>query len=302
MEFVAFDVETANRRRDSICAVGYAVVRKGLVSESGTWLANPGPVEFDPWNTRIHGIRREDVNQAPPLPDVIARLVALIGEGVAVVHNAAFDIGAIRDSTISTGVPVFDYVDTLLMARRQLTLISYKLPVVAEALNVPLARHHDAADDAKATAGIALAFGEMHRSDSITALAQSMKVTVGRLAPIGKDHISRSVWSESKHPGGVPEPNLAADSSHPLYGKVIVFSGALTVPRQQAWEWAANVGAVPEANVTKRTNILVIGDGFIGESLADFGTGKAKKAMALLDKGHKIEVMDEWEYIQALNG
>ena len=91
MEFVAFDVETANRRRDSICAVGYAVVRKGLVSESGTWLANPGPVEFDPWNTRIHGIRREDVNQAPPLPDVIARLVALIGEGVAVGDGLAMN-------------------------------------------------------------------------------------------------------------------------------------------------------------------------------------------------------------------
>lgn len=302
MDFVAFDVETANRGRGSICAIGYAVVSGWQVIENGAWLVNPGPVEFDPWNVRIHGIRPEDVKDAPPIPVAIERLADLIGDRVAVAHNAVFDIGAIREATILGGCPTFDYVDTLVMVRRELALISYKLPIVAEALGVPLERHHAAADDATATAGIAMKLAERQQAATITELADKLMVQVGRLAPWDQgSRSSRPMWPGANGRSGTPEQNQDADEEHPLYGKVMVFTGALSVPREQAWEWAASVGAIPEANVTKRTNILVIGSNFVGDNLADFGTGKAQKALMLLEKGQAIEVMNEREFVDTLH-
>lgn len=304
MDFVAFDVETANRGRGSICAIGYAVVSGWQVVDSGAWLVNPGPVEFDPWNVRIHGIRPDDVRSAPPIPVAIERLTELIGDRVAVAHNASFDVGAIREATLLGECPTFDYVDTLVMVRRELALISYRLPIVAEALGVPLVRHHAAADDATATAGIAMKLGERQQAGTITELADKLMVQVGRLAPWDQGNRSSRAIRQSqsaKGHAGTPEPNQDADEDHPLYGKVMVFTGALSVPREQAWEMAASVGAIPEVNVTKRTNILVIGSNFVGDNLADFGTGKAQKALMLLEKGQAIEVMNEREFIDALN-
>lgn len=61
MSFTAFDVETANSSRGSICAIGYAVVREGALIEQGQWLCRP-PDEvghFDAFNVRLHGITPE---------------------------------------------------------------------------------------------------------------------------------------------------------------------------------------------------------------------------------------------------
>lgn len=70
--------------------------------------------------------------------------------------------------------------------------------------------------------------------------------------------------------------------------------------RDDAKAEAAQRGATPELNVTKRTTVLVIGDGFRGESADEFFTGKAQKAAALLAKGQAIEVLTEEEFVDLL--
>jgi DNA polymerase-3 subunit epsilon len=52
LDFVAFDVETANSRRGSICAIGAAVVRGGAVVSTHSWLTRPpaGLDHFDGFN------------------------------------------------------------------------------------------------------------------------------------------------------------------------------------------------------------------------------------------------------------
>src|SRR5262249_32586786 len=83
--------------------------------------------------------------------------------------------------------------------------------------------------------------------------------------------------------GPHPEP----DPRHPLYGRVIVFTGTLkTRTRQQAWNDAATAGAIPEKDVTRRTNILVIGDLHpAGLTPGATTTGKAAHTFALQGKG-----------------
>jgi DNA polymerase-3 subunit epsilon len=81
-----------------------------------------------------------------------------------------------------------------------------------------------------------------------------------------------------------------------------VFTGALqSRTRQEAWEEVVRVGGIPENIVTKRTNVLVIGD--INPAVLAPGvatTGKAAKAFALQDKGQDIEVMTEDDFLRSL--
>jgi DNA polymerase III subunit epsilon len=81
-----------------------------------------------------------------------------------------------------------------------------------------------------------------------------------------------------------------------------VFTGTLqSRTRQTAWEDVVKVGGVPEPGVTKRTNILVIGD--INPAVLTPGiatTGKAAKAFALQDQGQDIEVMTEDDFLRSL--
>jgi len=83
---------------------------------------------------------------------------------------------------------------------------------------------------------------------------------------------------------------------------VIVFTGTLkTRTREQAWNDVATVGAIPEKDVTRRTNILVIGD--LNPAVLTPGattTGKAAHAFALQGKGQDIEVMTEDDFIRSL--
>jgi len=68
-----------------------------------------------------------------------------------------------------------------------------------------------------------------------------------------------------------------------------------------AWDDVIKVGGIPELSVTKRTNVLVIGD--INPAVLVPGmavTGKAAKAFALQDKGQEIEVMTEDDFLSSL--
>ena len=98
-----------------------------------------------------------------------------------------------------------------------------------------------------------------------------------------------------------PAANKDADPSHRLYGETIVFTGALSMIRMDAWAAAASFGATPEKGVTKRTTILVVGDGFNGHDPADFTTGKSAKAAAWRAKGARIEVLTEGEFYDILD-
>jgi DNA polymerase-3 subunit epsilon len=308
VEFVAIDFETANRERGSICSIGFATVSDGAIKEQGSWLVQPpaSMSEFDPWNVRIHGITADQVAGAPSIQDGLARLWEVIGDRTVVVHNAAFDMYALRDACWSSNVehPPLTYADTLVMSRRELALISYRLPIVADALGVALPQHHRAEDDAAACAGIMLALAARRGAGSVDEVAEGLRIRLGQLNPDGAGNKSCYAQPIGSHGGGprpdAPDANPNADPEHPLYGQVMVFTGALALTRTEAWDWAASVGAQPEENVTKRTTILVIGNGFQGDSMDDFQTGKAKKALGLLEKGQQIEVMTEEQFMESL--
>jgi len=303
LDFTALDFETANGFRGSACAVGLVKVRGGVVVDEVHWLIRP-PEPFGwfaSYHTQIHGITADDVADQPGWLERLPDITRFIGDDVVVAHNAGFDVGVMREACNVYGVPYpsLDFLCSMVLARRALSLPSYQLPYVADVLQVPLGRHHHALDDARCTAAITNALARRVEATTIHELAAAYQVVVG--------HMEGGVYRSSVTRSGAlirPELNQDADPEGPLYGKVVVFTGALSsMRRQDAWTLTAHVGGIPEKNVTKRTNILVVGDlnpAHLrpGEHLSS----KARRAFELQDAGQEIEVMTEMDFIRALQG
>lgn len=306
MDFTAIDFETANAYRGSPCSVGLVRVRDGQIVEEQHFLIRP-PARvghFDPFNIRIHGITPEMVQTAPEWADAYPKIMDFIGDDLVVAHNAAFDTGVLRDACAidELEAPSFDFLCTLVLSRRALDLPSYRLPFVTDALGVTLEGHHDALEDARAVVTIVTRLSESAGVSTLRDLAELHKVRLGRVQP------GQYLGSKGKSTGGLsnleaPTVNLDADPDGYLFGRTIVFTGALqSMTRAEAWVAAAEVGATPEKTTTKRTNVLVIGD------VNDFSlrpgavlTKKAEKAFELQAKGQPIEVMTEDDFIQCID-
>lgn len=68
--FAAIDFETANNERTSVCSVGVVIVRNGEIVDSFYSLIQPEPNYYNYWFTQIHGITKNDTDQAPVFPHV----------------------------------------------------------------------------------------------------------------------------------------------------------------------------------------------------------------------------------------
>ncbi len=184
MDFTAIDFETANGFRGSPCAVGLSKVRGGVVVEEASWLMRPpeNHDRFDHHNVRIHGIRPEQVAGLPRFGELFPEIGAFIGGDVLAAHNAAFDLGVIRSGLEVSGLagPAYDYVCTVMLSRRCYSLVSNSLPYAAEEAGVPLVNHHDAAEDARACAGILIDIAARNGAGSIAELYLSLGLAVSR--------------------------------------------------------------------------------------------------------------------------
>ena len=155
--FVAIDFETATHRRDSACAVGLAAGCNGRIVASRTYAIRPPTPQFS--FTGIHGLRWEDVRDAPTFGDLWPTFRAWIHDAeFLAAHNAPFDRSVLLAccATYRLRAPRTPFTCTVQLARAQWRIYPTKLPDVCRQLRL-LLRHHDAGSDAEACAGIVLA-------------------------------------------------------------------------------------------------------------------------------------------------
>lgn len=188
LDFTAIDFETANSSSASACAVGLTRVRDGRVVASAGWLIQPpaGHERFFELNTGIHGIRAEDVVDAPGWSAQLPGLRAFIGDDVLVAHNAGFDMNVLRRASEATGdaCPPYRYVCSLQISRKTYDLASYRLPLVAAAAGFLDFAHHDAAADALACAHIMIDAANRAGAQDVVELAMLLGVRVPQI-PVG---------------------------------------------------------------------------------------------------------------------
>lgn len=158
-DFAAIDFETANNERSSVCAVGIVVVRDGEITDTFYSLIQPEPNYYNYWCSQVHGLCREDTEEAPVFSHVWKQVEPLIAGLPLVAHNKAFDETCLKAVFRVYGMDYPDYVfyDTLAVARRALPYLeNHQLHTVAAACGFHLEHHHHALADAEACARIAL--------------------------------------------------------------------------------------------------------------------------------------------------
>ncbi len=188
MEFLALDFETATAQADSPCELGIAVVRGGVVREVRNWLIKPRQWPyFNPWNVAVHGIRPEDVAEAPRWEGIWEEVAELLDGSTVVAHNAAFDMSVLRSTLAVHGFkhPTFQYFCSVSMARKVWPgRTSYGLKPMCDMHGIPL-KHHRAGNDAEATAELVLRATDQRPSFDITQFLIEAKVKVGAFYPEG---------------------------------------------------------------------------------------------------------------------
>ena len=95
MDFAAIDFETATAKRDSACSVAVVEIRDGKLVDSYYSLIQPPGNDYHWFNTKIHGITREDTADAPDFAGIWPELSEHLAGRIVVAHNARFDMGVL---------------------------------------------------------------------------------------------------------------------------------------------------------------------------------------------------------------
>lgn len=280
MRFVAIDIETANPDMSSICQIGIAEFADGnLVGEWST-LIDPEDY-FDEVNISIHGIEPQMVKGQPKLPDIAEALRGYLENGISVCHTH-FDRVALARAFIKYKLSPIStsWLDSARVVRRtwkDLAWQGYGLKNVCSKIGYEF-RHHDALEDAKAAGHVLLAAIHESKLD----LEAWMHLVNQPIDP------QRSLHGAAIHHDGNPEGDL--------FGEIIVFTGALELPRNEAANLAASVGCQVASGVTKKTTILVVGDQDISKLAGHKKSTKYRKAELLVAEGYPIRIICETDF------
>ena len=141
-------------------------------------------------------------------------------------------------------------------------------------------KRHDALEDAKAAADIVLA--------AVNETGLDIEGWLKRVPqPIDLTAVSAGVPSSRE---GNPEGAL--------YSEVLVFTGALVIPRREAADFAASIGCRVASGVTSKTTMLVVGDQDITKLAGHEESSKTRKAKDLIEKGSPIRILTESDFIE----
>jgi DNA polymerase-3 subunit epsilon len=273
--FVALDVETACSDSASICQIGLACVQPDNQIQTFSMLVNPG-TRFDAFNIQLHGIGPDHVADAPRFPDALDALLPLLTRHHLIQHSN-FDKQAMNAACGSCGIdaPDLRWSDSVQIARRAWPELKgnggHGLANLKRTLNLQF-HHHDAGEDARAAALVVL-HAEVHLRLPFEEL----------IKPAVRKSYSAAITME-----GDPEGALA--------GSVVVFTGALSMSRNEAAELAARVGMSVKPGVTKETSHLVVGDQDLNVLAGHTKSSKHRKAEDMRTAGHPIRIMGETEF------
>ena len=280
MNFIALDVETANADMASICQIGIAKYAEGKLVEEWSSLIDPEDY-FDFINIDIHGITEDDVVGCPTFPEIVDILDRFLNNTICVSHTH-FDRVSISRALENYGLKEFNtvWLDSARVARRtweEFAWRGYGLANVCNKIGYEF-KHHDALEDAKASGQVVLA--------AIEATGLDIESWLKRVKqPI--DPANSSCGSAINRKGN-PEGELC--------GEVVVFTGALKIPRREAADLAASIGCSVASGVTKKTTIIVVGDQDLSKLAGKEKSSKHLRAEQLISKGQEIRIIKESDF------
>lgn len=297
-DIVFVDVETTglNRYDDAIIQLSALRFHDGRIIDTFDSYINPlRPIPK--MLARINHITDELVRDAPVISDVRESFLSFIEGAVLVGHNlAGFDIHFLNNS-FDGALDGIQYLDTMTAAKRYLNLPNHRLQTVAEHLGFAQeGEFHNSLYDCMATAYIffRLDMQELLKCPCVFMLGASNTGERRKWDKYAKH------TSEKAKKAAIP---AAADTGHPLFGKIIVFTGELSFSRDTAYEMAESVGGIIRNNASRKTSYLVVGKQDVSIVGPDGRSNKEKQVYELNESGKAhIAVLDEAQFLNLING
>lgn len=282
--YTIVDLETTGLSTvyDSIIEVSALKVRNNTIVDTFSSLTGvDGYVYIDDFITELTGITQEMINQAPKISEVLPLFLDFIADDIVVGHNTSFDINFLYDASISILNKPFpnDFIDTMRISRKL----------------YPDWKHHRLSDIASYYSIVPENF---HRalSDCQTTFScfQSLITDISKKYGSCETFCQTIKRKRSLHASDIVTTNINFDESHPLFGKVCVFTGKLEkLTRKEAMQLVADLGGINANGVTKNTNFLILGNNDYCSSIKDGKSSKQKKAEKLKLAGQDIDIIPE---------
>ena len=261
--------------------LGIAEFENGQVIKRWSTLVNPEAF-FDPFNISIHGIDERKVKNAPTFDKLYNELKFKI-QGRITVHHMPFDKIAIARACREYNLELIDalWLDSARIVRRtweQFAYRGYGLANIAEHLKIEFA-HHDALEDAITAGRI------------VVEACKFKMLTVEHWL----EQIKKPISSESTN---YSFNKLEVNANGPLHGELIVFTGALFLPRIEAAKIATDLGCKVENFVSKTTTMLVVGTQDSSKLAGYDKSTKHRKAEDLIKKGFPVKILSERDFVE----
>lgn len=273
---IDFETTGLNPERDEILQVS-------IIDEDENVLINQlcKPEHTEQWESawKVNGIYPGYVRFCPAFAQVMPYVQDILSRAeVVIAYNYPFEPNFLRHNGIDPDALTWG-PDPMKLAVKYYNKQYHssrsrmKLSAAADMIGYTY-KAHDALEDVKAT---------LHVYNFLTGESQVVLTKQPKQKAVNKKHVQ----------------NVNADADHPLYNKTIVFTGDLSIDREEAAERAANLGAKVRTGVSGKTDILVCGEreDILSVEYGDL-SAKYKKALELNESGKAdIEFMDEDDFM-----
>jgi DNA polymerase III subunit epsilon len=299
--FIAFDFETANSNRHSICSVGMVFVEDGRIIDTIYQLIDPEE-DFDGFNIAIHGITPNEVKGAPTFNIFYESIKEKIENKIMVAHYMAFDGYALRDNLERYGIiPAYNkLLCTYQLSKRLIEgKSSYSIKTLCQHCGIKLNNHHNALSDAVACAELMLKLTNEYELTDLDAIYAKTRIKPGEIT---ENKYRSSLVSKNRGKLDLSEIAVAVDaeSENPFYGKNIVFTGRLSVlTRNEAAHLVASKGGKPQNGINKETDYIILGN-FEDVMIKGSKSSKLEKAEKMISEGIELEVISEEDFLKML--
>ena len=287
MVIIGIDIETTGGSHN-ICE--FAAV--GLETETGaeifsvTSLVDPGPVKWNYFAMRVHGISPEMVCGKPNIAEVWNSFKKVLSGYTPTprcfAHNASFERTHLGNGLVKKLDVALEC--TIALAKTRIALNSYKLPLVCAALGIPFNETHRAEADARAAALVA---HRLLNAASVHGPRRAQSVPLDSALPQSQ---KRSPFIDLNAARGVNSEIIASTKQVGccFVGKRVCITGTFPngMTKEQGKRRIASHGGIPVDNVTNATSIVVLAAS--GETIMtrDLSTAKAQQAFT-----YRLELM-----------
>ncbi|WAE45940.1 exonuclease domain-containing protein [Levilactobacillus brevis] len=292
-DFTIIDLETTglDPNYDDIIEIGAIKVRNNEIQDTLSIPVLPSideNFELPYFIESLTGISTTFLKEnGTPTVESLDQLLKFVNNDIVMGYNVSFDINFIYDKALINLERKFknDYVDIMRIAKR----------------SMPELKHHRVKDMIKV---LNISDKEAHRAlPDCTQEIQIYNLLKDKIANnSGLETFLNSFnhkKNRSNHSPNIKAKNIETvitqfDELNPFFNKHVAFTGGLdTMTRKEAMQTIKDLGGLPQDNVTKQTDYLLLGNKFYLSQLKDGKSSKYKKALKYKQDGQPIEIINE---------